>query len=401
MSNHHLRDPNLSYSAKGLLSFMLALPDKWDYSFSGLVKISKEGKTSIRTMINELKEAKYIKISQSRNEKGFFQYNYDVFEIPFDMPVKTANYPTPENRTSDNRNTENQPQINTNKKIDIYDNIDKTKIPEHHYLTKELFKTNYTIESISEEIRIFYVALTRAKEKIILVYDGEQDSTITPFEINSYRKLVSAVGDDLNKYMINFDISDLMPSEDENQQTDALENILDINRKYDLQEQLVKGEKISSSRASKSYHELLSKNELKNMQLGTRVHEILEYIDYNNPNEILKNEEDWIKKSINKFLSTFIFDNKENNEYYREYAFVYEDEDSKTTYNGIIDLLVETPDKIYIVDYKLNNVEDEAYIKQLSIYEKFVSTKSNKPISTYLYAIINGSFKEINTKEIV
>ena len=192
-----------------------------------------------------------------------------------------------------------------------------------------------------------------------------------------------------------------MPSEDENQQTDALENILDINRKYDLQEQLVKGEKISSSRASKSNHELLSKNELKNMQLGTRVHEILEYIDYNNPNEILKNEEDWIKKSINKFLSTFIFDNKENNEYYREYAFVYEDEHSKTTYNGIIDLLVETPDKIYIVDYKLNNVEDEAYIKQLSIYEKFVSTKSNKPISTYLYAIINGSFKEINTKEIV
>ena len=268
-------------------------------------------------------------------------------------------------------------------------------------LTKELFKTNYTIESISEEIRIFYVALTRAKEKIILVYDGEQDSIITPFEINSYRKLVSAVGDDLNKYMINFDISDLMPSEDENQQTDALENILDINRKYDLQEQLVKGEKISSSRASKSNHELLSKNELKNMQLGTRVHEILEYIDYNNPNEILENEEDWIKKSINKFLSTFIFDNKENNEYYREYAFVYEDEDSKTTYNGIIDLLVETPDKIYIVDYKLNNVEDEAYIKQLSIYEKFVSTKSNKPISTYLYAIINGSFKEINTKEIV
>ena len=143
MSNHHLRDPNLSYSAKGLLSFMLALPDKWDYSFSGLVKISKEGKSSIRTMINELKEAKYIKISQSRNEKGFFQYNYDVFEIPFDMPVKTANYPTPENRTSDNRNTENQPQINTNKKIDIYDNIDKTKIPEHHYLTKELFKLNY------------------------------------------------------------------------------------------------------------------------------------------------------------------------------------------------------------------------------------------------------------------
>ena len=151
MSNHHLRDPKLSYAAKGLLSFMLTLPDKWDYSFGGLVQISKEGKSSIRTLINELKDSKYIKIIQYRNDKGFFQYNYDVYEIPFDMPIKTANYPTPENRATDYRTSENQPQINTNKEIDINDNIDKTKfnVPEHHYLTKELFKLNYISEKDS------------------------------------------------------------------------------------------------------------------------------------------------------------------------------------------------------------------------------------------------------------
>ena len=32
MSNYHLIDKNLSYKAKGLLSFMLSLPDDWDYS---------------------------------------------------------------------------------------------------------------------------------------------------------------------------------------------------------------------------------------------------------------------------------------------------------------------------------------------------------------------------------
>lgn len=32
MSNYHLRDKNLSYKAKGLLSFMLSLPDDCDYS---------------------------------------------------------------------------------------------------------------------------------------------------------------------------------------------------------------------------------------------------------------------------------------------------------------------------------------------------------------------------------
>jgi len=94
MSNHHLRDKNLSYSARGLLSFLLSLPDSWDYSFNGLVAISKEGKDAIRSILNELKEAKYIKISQHRDEKGRFKANYDVYEYPYDMTLKLTNYPT-------------------------------------------------------------------------------------------------------------------------------------------------------------------------------------------------------------------------------------------------------------------------------------------------------------------
>ena len=112
---------------------MLSLPDDWDYSFNGLVTISKEGKTAIRSMINELKSAKYIKITQSRNEKGYFQYDYDVFEIPYDMTIKMMNYPTPENRGSVCRTSENQPQINTNiinneEQIDKKDKIDSVKV---------------------------------------------------------------------------------------------------------------------------------------------------------------------------------------------------------------------------------------------------------------------------------
>lgn len=268
-------------------------------------------------------------------------------------------------------------------------------------LTKELFKTNYKIDAISEEIRIFYVALTRAKEKLILVYDGQIDNTIDISKINSYKKLVSAVGDSLNKYIIDYDVSNLEPSQNKNFLTSTPEKNKEKIREIFYAEQEIKGEKTSSSRASKSSNKLITKKEYNNMQLGTHIHELLEYIDYDNPNEILKDEENWIKHSINKFLNTFIFKNKEENEYYREYAFTFEDSKDKTTYNGIIDLLVETPDNIYIVDYKLNNVEDDAYIKQLSIYEKFVATKSNKPITTYLYSIIDGSFKEIKTKEIV
>lgn len=166
MSNHHLRDQNLSHSARGLLSFMLSLPENWDYSFNGLVAISKEGKSAVRTMINELKQAKYIKITQFRDEKGYFQSKYDVYEFPYDMPPKMLNYPTPENRTSDYPISENQPQINTkeintNKEIDKQDLIDKTKNDlnnfKHSVLIKELIRTGYIKED--DEQLILYDSL--------------------------------------------------------------------------------------------------------------------------------------------------------------------------------------------------------------------------------------------------
>ena len=40
MSNHHLRNAGLSLKSKGLLSMMLSLPEDWNYTTRGLVKIS-------------------------------------------------------------------------------------------------------------------------------------------------------------------------------------------------------------------------------------------------------------------------------------------------------------------------------------------------------------------------
>ena len=57
MSNYHLKDKNMSFKAKGLLSMMLSLPDDWDYSIKGIVSISKEnGEKANKNNINELKE---------------------------------------------------------------------------------------------------------------------------------------------------------------------------------------------------------------------------------------------------------------------------------------------------------------------------------------------------------
>ena len=44
MSNHHLRNKELSLKAKGLLSQMLSLPEDWDYTLAGLSYINRKKK---------------------------------------------------------------------------------------------------------------------------------------------------------------------------------------------------------------------------------------------------------------------------------------------------------------------------------------------------------------------
>lgn len=43
MSNHHLHNKKLSFKAKGLLSFMLSLPENWNYTERWLAHFAKEG----------------------------------------------------------------------------------------------------------------------------------------------------------------------------------------------------------------------------------------------------------------------------------------------------------------------------------------------------------------------
>ena len=61
MSNHHLQDKRLSLKAKGLLSYMLSLPDDWDYSLKGLTVGCKDGLDSVRTAVLELEEHGYVR----------------------------------------------------------------------------------------------------------------------------------------------------------------------------------------------------------------------------------------------------------------------------------------------------------------------------------------------------
>ena len=107
MSNHHLRNFDLSLKAKGLLSFMLSLPENWDYTLKGLSVVNREGVDAIREAIKELEKAGYITRSRSRDEKGQLRgAEYVIHEQPvFDEPIlekPVYNIPTLEKPTLGN-----------------------------------------------------------------------------------------------------------------------------------------------------------------------------------------------------------------------------------------------------------------------------------------------------------
>ncbi len=105
MSNHHLRNKELSLKAKGLLSQMLSLPEDWDYTLAGLSYINRESIDAIRTAVWELEKAGYITRRQGRDEKGkMTAIEYTIYEQPqppaLDCPI--LENPTPDNPTSEN-----------------------------------------------------------------------------------------------------------------------------------------------------------------------------------------------------------------------------------------------------------------------------------------------------------
>lgn len=85
MSNHHLKNRNLTLKAKGLLSVILSLPDDWNYSISGLAAISKEKENAVNSALKELKEEGYLIITKklpNETESGRIEYEWDFYEIP-------------------------------------------------------------------------------------------------------------------------------------------------------------------------------------------------------------------------------------------------------------------------------------------------------------------------------
>ena len=135
----YLEDVELSFKAKGLMTYLLSRPNDWKVYISHLKKVSTDGRDSVINTIKELMEKGYIIRSETLKVKGKYTgYKYTVFESPKNRNGLTVT----EKPTTDKPYTEN-PTLLINDLINnditnIYTRWNELDIIKHNKLTDKM-----------------------------------------------------------------------------------------------------------------------------------------------------------------------------------------------------------------------------------------------------------------------
>ncbi|EOO28648.1 phage replication protein [Bacillus cereus VD133] len=83
INNIGLRDERLSWKAKGILSYILSLPDDWVFYMEEISTHAKDGIDSLRVGMKELKKFGYVRRFPVKNEKGkITSWETIIYEVP-------------------------------------------------------------------------------------------------------------------------------------------------------------------------------------------------------------------------------------------------------------------------------------------------------------------------------
>lgn len=264
---------------------------------------------------------------------------------------------------------------------------------------KELVKDHYLEEEIAERIRVLYVALTRAKEKMIMVTnlsDSKDKSKLEGnqmvddfkrLEYNSFYDILTSVQEILTIYTKkvaipplskDYEIVKEKSSEEKKKTSTSPTQTITIK---------VQKEKIEQANfASTNAHEIV---EQETLEYGIKFHQILEYVDFENLDNI---EEPW-KSKIEQLLNQEFMKNINTSKIYREYEFIDQTESEEK--HGIIDLMIEEEDQIIIVDYKLKNIDKSSYKDQVKGYINYIQKHTEKPVIGYIYSLHDGIYLKV------
>ncbi len=262
--------------------------------------------------------------------------------------------------------------------------------------TKELYKNNYYLEEISEKIRLFYVAVTRSKEKMIFVtsLDEQEKEKVkmvadyTKLQYRNFLDILTSIKDDLLDYVKDIDLTKIFMTKDylkarKVNYQDFLESSKD---KITFKNLVIPVDNNLQGKYSKSNNQLLSKNDKLKLLNGIKFHELFEKEDF------LTTADPYVLK----FLAHPEFTNYRNAQILKEYEFIFEEEE---ILHGIIDLMFVYPSYIQLIDYKLKNTSDAAYLKQLLGYQSYIEKITKKKVELYLYSIIDDKLVSV-TKDL-
>ena len=80
MDNAPVQDCGLSWAAKGLLAYLVSLPEEWDVHLCDLFTRSASGRRLTQDALNELIAAGYVAKEQGKNQRRGTKYT--VYERP-------------------------------------------------------------------------------------------------------------------------------------------------------------------------------------------------------------------------------------------------------------------------------------------------------------------------------
>ena len=271
---------------------------------------------------------------------------------------------------------------------------------------KALLKEKYLKEEISEKIRLFYVALTRCKEKMIVITSLNDDDTINSNNIvdnsirlkyMSFNDIINSIRPIISNYINDIDLNNIVMSKDYNiiksNNYQSKINSSDMILKVD--EINIENNYLNNKHFSKNLNTIITMEDSKKFEIGTNIHNILESINFKNPNYKNLNLDEFYISKIKNFVNNKLFSDIESAKIIKEHEFLYEKDN--ILYHGIIDLILEKENEIIILDYKLKNIDDENYIKQLLGYKDYISSKTTKKIKLYLYSILDETLKLVES----
>ena len=235
---------------------------------------------------------------------------------------------------------------------------------------------------LEEKIRLLYVALTRAKQKIILLFGHKTTKSVSynmPYKSDSFLEIYDLAGLG-NKYVEEYQLGD-----------DILTLKLKEEKTYQpLNIEIKKISALSEVKEKKKASKEVVEVDESLLQFGTDVHALLESLDFS------KKDTSYIKdykfrKVANNVINSELFKGVTNEQVRHEFS--YYDKDNNV--NGVIDCLIIKDNEIDIIDFKLKNIAEEDYDKQLKTYKTYISSISDKPIKMYLLAALTGEIREV------